>query len=299
MCSRLNASWRCTRCETFVCSKCHAPLGTTRDEGHVCDPSAAESVSAIRSETTKCPGCAIPIHKINGCDQMYCVPPYGCGTVFSYRTGRRTNGVIHNPHYFQAMGAVNRPIGRNPADIPCGGLPTRDELATRCGVRGSYINTHGVLPGAASIAPELLSFLQIVRHLEAVELFRVRPPTEAETRRLRVSYMIGDMTEAAYKRQLRRREKQESKNRDVQQVLEMVVHTLTDEIRSFCVDGSLPQVVPCTNGIALLRYANDALTKIASCYKQSVPRFQLSTLSVVSSPHHLPSSHFNQRAGFD
>ena len=91
-----------------------------------CDEDKKETVKLLRQDTKPCPKCGQLIYKIQGgCDQMYCVK---CHTAFSWKTGRRVNGVIHNPHYyaFQRMG--NSAVVRNPGAVVCGGLPEYNML---------------------------------------------------------------------------------------------------------------------------------------------------------------------------
>ena len=76
----------------------------------------------LAKETKSCPQCAIPIFKISGCDQMWCTE---CQTPFSWKTGQKVSGVIHNPHFYQwqrqqnSGNAPRRPGTR----YDCGGLP--------------------------------------------------------------------------------------------------------------------------------------------------------------------------------
>ena len=75
----------------------------------------------IKKETKPCPSCATPIFKIQGCDQMWCTQ---CHIAFSWRTGMRVNGVIHNPHFYQWQreGGGAAPV-QTPGAQVCGGLP--------------------------------------------------------------------------------------------------------------------------------------------------------------------------------
>ena len=52
----------------------------------------------LRADTKPCPQCATPIHKIEGCYQMWCTK---CHTTFHYRTLEILHETIHNPHYVQ------------------------------------------------------------------------------------------------------------------------------------------------------------------------------------------------------
>ena len=106
----------CVKCEKKICRRCREPR--EKDDGHKCDPQIIENIKFLKDDTKPCPNCATPIHKISGCDQMYCMH---CHTAFSWRTGKLETGTIHNPHAIQwrrENGGQDRDIN----DIPCGGL---------------------------------------------------------------------------------------------------------------------------------------------------------------------------------
>ena len=73
-----------------------------------------------KKETRSCPSCGTNIFKIEGCDQMWCTQ---CHTGFSWRTGLKVTGVIHNPHFYQWQneGGAEAPI-HVPGAVMCGGL---------------------------------------------------------------------------------------------------------------------------------------------------------------------------------
>jgi hypothetical protein len=68
----LSTAWKCGLCETWICKDCHEKKAEKDDESHTCNPDSVETAKLIAAETKPCPTCAIPIYKINGCDQMYC-----------------------------------------------------------------------------------------------------------------------------------------------------------------------------------------------------------------------------------
>ena len=75
----------------------------------------------VKKETKQCPSCHIPIYKISGCDQMWCTV---CKVAFSWRTGARVNGVVHNPHFYQWQRDNNNgEAPRVAGDNPCENLP--------------------------------------------------------------------------------------------------------------------------------------------------------------------------------
>lgn len=115
----LSAQWKCAVCSKHTCKDCLELIGDHKDEPHTCNEDSVKSAEIIKKESRPCPKCAVPIFKINGCDQMWCTQ---CHVPFSWKTGKvSVGGNVHNPHYFQFLnqGGV---LPRNPGDQLCGGL---------------------------------------------------------------------------------------------------------------------------------------------------------------------------------
>jgi len=108
-------TFKCIVCERRVCSRCWMPV--EREEAkHECALSDLKTIRLLRKDTKGCPGCAKPIHKTEGCDQMWCVE---CQTPFSWETGRIvTQGTIHNPHALRFQQVHRRPLVEERE--PCG-----------------------------------------------------------------------------------------------------------------------------------------------------------------------------------
>ena len=71
--------------------------------------------NTCEKDTKKCPTCYSLIHKIDGCDQMWCTQ---CKTAFSWNTLKIENKV-HNPHFYEYLRANNHNVPRDINDIPC------------------------------------------------------------------------------------------------------------------------------------------------------------------------------------
>lgn len=94
----LDANRTCVTCSTKTCHSCFEIIDDNVDNIHNCDPNTVETIKMLRADTKPCPQCATPIHKIEGCYQMWCTK---CHTTFHYRTLEILHETIHNPHYVQ------------------------------------------------------------------------------------------------------------------------------------------------------------------------------------------------------
>lgn len=115
----LSSQWNCAVCEGKTCSKCFVYIGKENHDSHECKEDDVKTAEFIKKDTKPCPQCATPIHKIIGCDQMWCTQ---CHVAFSWKNGTisHTNN-IHNPHYFQFLRNGGQNV-RTPGDQHCGGI---------------------------------------------------------------------------------------------------------------------------------------------------------------------------------
>ncbi len=148
----LNGKWVCGVCDTAVCRHCHevvdlavwavpahcwldaegagvrepeevaperrvlrsgaADAEPERRTWHRCSPPAVETARLLVKETKPCPTCRALISKIDGCDQMWCTQ---CQTAFSWATGQKEEGRVHNPHYYEWLRRTQGAVPREPA----------------------------------------------------------------------------------------------------------------------------------------------------------------------------------------
>lgn len=132
----------CSICTKCYCKECNEEI---TDSSHVCDETIKNDYQAIVKDSTPCPSCGVRIHKIDGCDQMWCTQ---CHTAFSYRTGEiDLSGHYHNPHYNQWMNQNARNRAREVGDYVCGGMP-------------AYNSIYGTLREVYPDNPELIKLFQ-------------------------------------------------------------------------------------------------------------------------------------------
>jgi Fe-S cluster biosynthesis and repair protein YggX len=83
-------TYNCTTCLKDICNECHK----FKDSNHECKIDEKEEIKELMKNITQCPKCNEVIHKISGCNDMYCTK---CNTHFNFITKRETK-YRHNPH---------------------------------------------------------------------------------------------------------------------------------------------------------------------------------------------------------
>jgi hypothetical protein len=265
----------CGICNIHVCSKCRVVKGMTKDEiaTHECKEEDIESVKAILKETKPCPRCGTRIHKIDGCDQMwcpYCQDKYGEGTAFSWKTGRIERGRIHNPHFIEHMRNRKGDL-REVGDVHCGGLPpiwAFDRKLTRAPPHGTY---NGDIPYDFRVRA-----MNIVRRVTEINQYVV-DPLRATLRRQNVHRMdqiwhiLGIDDDKTFRRNIVRTEKKREKDQEILDIFEVVGIVLTEKINHLYNEPTDLNVTLFLSFVEeFVKEENLCLADISYVYKQSV-----------------------------
>jgi hypothetical protein len=266
----LSSSWKCGTCNRYTCSDCHEPKNGRVDEDHVCDKDAVETVKFLVIDTRPCPKCAIPIHKIDGCDQIFCVQ---CGTAFSWNHGTIETGRIHNPHYYEWQRQRNNgEAPRVDGDIPCGGLPMPQEV-------NPFINrlsrTHIVENSKSFLENYPLHLIyRIIQHIQEIELPRFPLVTTEEDLDLdlRVEYLEDNICEKKWKQILKTRTKRREKNQEVNAILNTYVFISSELFRGVLEKHLVTDVKQFYDEQLELRdYINKTLKEVGKRFGNKVP----------------------------
>tara|TARA_B100001063_G_C16769482_1_gene560724 strand:+ start:1524 stop:2921 length:1398 start_codon:yes stop_codon:yes gene_type:complete len=250
----LSQSWKCETCETHICSKCRAPKEGKNDDTHVCNEDDVATAKLLSKETKPCPSCAVPIFKVSGCDQMWCVE---CKTPFSWKTGLPVTGIIHNPHFYQWQRENNGGVAPRRGDrYDCGGMPWIRTL--RLIIRERMYRF-----------PNWTECHRSVGHVRG-HVMPAYPPQIGvyDHEDLRLKYLLKNIDEDEWLTQLRRRQKRIEKNQEVHNILDMYVVTLTDLFQRF----TRNHFDIYYEALALRNYVNDQLHKISKRYNNVVPK---------------------------
>jgi hypothetical protein len=255
----LSNNWKCGICETQICKDCNEP----KDADHECDPNNVETMKLLKKDSKPCPACGTLITKIDGCDQMWCTQP-NCHTAFSWRSGKKVFGVIHNPHFIQ-FSMANGMAERNPQDVPCGGLPDTYTYFNRVrrAVNGSHHEKFS-LP------------IRGIRHLTHVEEPRYRIADVVQTNTdLRVRYLLNEIDDEQLAKTIIQRDTARKKKKAFHDIIVMTTHTATDiinMIHNLLPEKDMTRIFEQVNVLDKLReYANRQFKRVGGMYKCKYP----------------------------
>ena len=244
----LNEEFYCGLCKNTYCNQCNELV----EDGHECDPDAKASIAMIHRDTKPCPKCGTFIHKLSGCTQMWCPD---CHTAFNFNTGAVELGRIHNPHYleFRKNGGM---MSREHGDIPCGGIPSFAELRQ--------------MSAPESIMRFRITLNQLDREIDWISRRPLGYGSVYTPRHGRIDFMLGKITEAWFKKNLQKMDKQSDKNKDITDIYRMMIDTGGDALRQYALEpGRFEGIRDTINN--LIAYANDVIKDIHSRYTCRLP----------------------------
>jgi hypothetical protein len=227
----LSSSHKCGMCETWCCADCHTIIGKSKTAAHTCDPNDVESVKALKAETKPCPKCAVPIFKIDGCDQIWCTQ---CHIAFSFRTGA-IEQKIHNPHYYEWLRQTNGDVPRDPLDR----MPCDAQFDARLVVQEFRTIFNRITAGYSRESYEefdrfLMRVGAIARQITHIQQVEIRPQDyEQKNRDLRVRYLTKELNDEKFKTLLQQAEKKHSKHTEVQDVYRLVATAASDIVMRY------------------------------------------------------------------
>ena len=284
----LSSAWKCGVCDIWACAKCFEEKGYEKDAEHTCKADDLASAELIKKETKGCPSCGTRIFKISGCDQMWCT---ACHIAFSWRTGLRVNGVIHNPHFYQFQREGGNPVIQNPGAQNCGGMPTYFQIRDR----RRAIHHHSIFIKWHLIAIENLQvnddtykrykkrgrdyFEGISRNTSDIhrggqhfqftilDRFRQQCQQALDNKELRIKFICGEIDETQMKTQLMKKNTQHNKRQTLLHIYELMGVVYNESING--IHNAMLEFINETN---LLKYTinqsiQDNLLQIARVQK--------------------------------
>ena len=183
---------------------------------------------------------------------MWCTQ---CEVAFSWRTGHRINGVIHNPHFYAAQAAAAAGgaggVVNNPGAVACGGIPMfhrfRNSVRTAFGYKlrsqeltncmnsalqqmGPHAPPVGTV-GHRTPTAVLMALHRGATHFQYTILNPIRQKlqTNRDNQDLRIKFILGEIMEAKMKSQLISRDTKYAKLQAMVHIYELmqIVYTET------------------------------------------------------------------------
>ena len=250
---------KCGTCLVEYCSKCFQP----KHSGNKCREEELQTAKLIRESSKPCPKCAVRIHKIEGCDQMWCTQ---CRTAFSWNTGKIETHEVHNPHYYEWFRNNGNRDDGNP-EVPCDRRPVRMHLLTHLGV---------LLPSGSDSYDYFVERIRLNTHIRFIEIERHFSRTNYENLNnldLRLRWLKKEITEKHFGNVLYKRHKETLVNARRVGILRLYVdasddifHRLLRETNEASGLDSLK-----TELDTLIDYVNKCLDSMRVVYKMKMP----------------------------
>lgn len=271
----LSANSKCSLCKAVVCAHCNVVkyIENNQDENvndtHKCKDEDLETMKLLKKDTKYCPNasCGVPIFRVSGCPQMFCT---SCKTAFDWNTGKieLNHNRIHNPHYYEYLRRQNGGIiPRNEGDIvggvvdqggDCGRLPTYNTVLRH------LINN--------KIKVNVSKQHRLILHIQYDELPRypIVEPDGDVFANLRVKYLLKEISEDDWKKELQKIDKKNDRNTTYRQALSMFIDVATDSFRKMMQTSNEKQVQQILGEMEELRkYFNEVMTKIKHRFDSS------------------------------
>jgi len=254
----LSKSYKCGTCEKYFCAECHETKNSRVDETHVCNEDAKATIAMIAKDSKPCPKCMIPIEKVSGCSQMWCV---NCHTTFDWNTMKIDTGYIHNPEYLRWMRENNKDIPRNPYDVVGGG----------CNTMPYWHHIDAVLRPFGIRSQEWDEIHRRTHHVQAMMQYIPRGQREMDFVDLRLDYLLSQISEEDWQKKLKMLIKKNKIGQERYNVCDLFYNAMKDLFINLVENKDFPQF---KNSVGELeKYADQQFMKINKKYGSKDKRF--------------------------
>ena len=207
---------------------------------------------------------------VHNCSQMWCTQ---CHTAFCWRTGK-IETTIHNPHYYEWM-RRNGTLARNPNDVVCG----RELNHNTTTLINSLLTTRQVTDKKNAMNYKVLCKNAVEKSRRVIHFRYVAVPHyqyngDDITLQLRIQYMRKHINEERFKMLLQKEYKKSNKYREILEVVQLLIGTITDIIHHFIEEIKDPNWefnLDRMNEIEeIIKYGDECFLKISRTYN-SIP----------------------------
>lgn len=287
----LNTFFICKICSIECCKDCKE----IKTKNHICDDKILQSLKLIEQDSVHCPCCDILVHRISGCETLFCSPLYsGCGTFFNYTT-RKIQRYSHNPEHDLYQKELNNGfIPREHGDIICGRdldndfiNDIRNSFTIHCDSNYNYYEKkHGDDDEDVTTKSfiRMLLFrnfkecvniilINVVHNLKYNKIYQFNNSI-TDNMDLRKQYLLGSLSKDRMKFLLQKRDKNNNKNKEIYEILTTFIMCMTEifYILKDSIDNCKPEELQEisdkfhieTENLRL--HTNECLMKVKKCY---------------------------------
>ena len=199
-------SLQCDLCLTKICKDCNIMI--INDNEHKCNQNDIDSFVLIKKEVKTCPTCSVPIYRISGCSQMFCTY---CKNSFSWITGKKIFGEIHNPHFFKWQQQLFSDNSQDAIRNRCGLLPPSEWF---------FLFLESQFSDDIIIIDQFKNFFRLIRNIRNWEI-----PTncsyifnEETNKDLRIKFILKEIDEKEFLSLIKRRKKRSEKEKAIREI---------------------------------------------------------------------------------
>jgi len=256
----INYQSQCMLCDEKICSHC----GEKFHDNKKCDPEIMKNFKAIQHESKPCPQCKVPIFQTSGCSQMWCVM---CQTPFDWHSGKRIDGVIHNPHYYEWLHSNNQQPQQ--VHLDCMEFPTAQQLI-------NFIHQQQIAPNDGYFFNRLH---RIITHLQNIVFPTLRQDRVPNNQSLRIDYLVGDIDKDRWLELLQHREERRMKQNALYLITDLAIQLFSDLISRLLQDPKNPPGKDEFHQI--WNFVQERLEKICNIYGGSLPSHWKDTVAQI------------------
>lgn len=245
----------CGVCQRRICTTCR----NIWKDGHVCDVADMASIALVTSDTKNCPKCGVPIHRISGCNHVFCTH---CRCHFDWQTLHILQGST-NHHY------DNTPVFANNVST----LQGRDTGPAACndedivGLLSDRIPKDAQTTTDADLLRSIYDDAEDLRCLKK-SYFDERTQTQKHMQRLirlRIDFLTGKMDEKKWIRKVYDTKKLREKEMHISSIINMYLVTVR-QVQLLLNQNSADAERIKADWVAFLKLSNESLGYIMADY---------------------------------
>jgi hypothetical protein len=240
----IGTSLKCVLCSIKICTHCHIEL--LEDTTHECNQDTVKTVQLLKQDSKPCPKCSSLIHRISGCNQMWCIV---CHVAFDWTTGKMSTQRVHNPEYFRYL---NEHGGGEQLQLDC----NIRFLDTPNGERILYSRDLNNMDKIEFLRNVYQTLTDVAHRILPMSYFTIKGNTLDPYILPRLQYMNNEISKEKFMQVLTTMENKINKALNMNQILNMYID-VTDDFIKLCLQSKKVSNLDLVNFEKIRSYTNE------------------------------------------